>query len=204
MQGCSMKIKNIIFDVGKVLVSYEPDLFMERLGFDAKTRDAVNAAMFQNPLWVEADAGTRGKDEYLEQYIAQAPEYEKEIRLAYVNMGDTVELYGYVMDWVRELKEQGFRLFVLSNYSEHLLELTRDKMLFLPYMDGVVFSSLCKHLKPEPEIYEYLLSEYHLDASESVFIDDRPENVDGAMACGIPAIRFVDFESTCRLLKEMM
>lgn len=199
-----MKIKNVIFDVGKVLVSYEPELFMERLGFDAATRAAVNAAMFQNPLWVEADAGTLEKDAYLEKYIAEAPEYEKEIRLAYQEMGGTVELYDYAVDWVLELKEKGLKLFVLSNYSEHLLELTRDKMLFLPYMDGVVFSSVCKHLKPQPEIYEHLLAAYRIDASESVFIDDRPENVEGAKACGIPAIRFTDYESACRLLKEMM
>ncbi len=199
-----MKIKNIIFDVGKVLVSYESELFMERLGFDAKTREALNAAMFKNPLWLQEDAGVYEKGAYLEKYIAGAPDYEEELRLAYSRLGETVELYDYAVGWVRELKEQGLKLFVLSNYSEHLLELTRDKMLFLPYMDGVVFSSQCKLLKPHSEIYEYLLSTYHIDASESVFIDDRAENVEGAMACGIPAIQFVDYESACRLLKELM
>ena len=199
-----MKIKNIIFDVGKVLVSYEPDTFMDRLGFDEKTKAAVNAAMFCNPLWVEADAGTYEKDAYLEKYIAQAPDYEKEIRLAYERMGETVELYDYVMDWIKALKEQGFSLYVLSNYSEYLLEQTKDKMLFLPYMSGTVFSSCCKHIKPEKEIYQYLLSTYHLDASECVFLDDRMENVKGAMECGIPAVLFTNYKDTRRFLEEMM
>jgi putative hydrolase of the HAD superfamily len=199
-----MRIQNIIFDVGKVLVSYEPELFMDNLGFDAKTKKAVDAAMFSNPIWVEADAGTYPKDAYLEKYIAEAPEYEKDIRLAYERMGETVEVCPYAVEWVSGLKKQGYHLYVLSNYSEHLLELTRDKMLFLPYMDGVVFSSQCKYLKPKPEIYRHLLDTYHLDASESVFIDDRQENVEGAMDCGIPAIRFSDYETTRRLLSEMM
>jgi putative hydrolase of the HAD superfamily len=199
-----MKIKNIIFDVGNVLVSFDPERFMDNLGFDEKTKRAVDAAMFSNALWQQLDGGTYPKDAYLDKFIAEAPDYEKEIRYAYSRLGETITLRPYAVEWVSELKNQGYHLYILSNYGEYMLEQTREKMLFLPYMEGAVFSCECKLLKPKPEIYRHLLDTYHLDASESVFIDDLQANVEGAMDCGIPAIRFSDYETTKRLLSEMM
>lgn len=199
-----MSIKNIVFDVGKVLVSFEPDAFMSNLGFTEDEKKAVNQAMFENPLWLEADRGTYEKDEYLQLYINENPAYEAAIRKAYEKLGDTVELFPYVVEWMQSLKKRGYHLYVLSNYSEYLLEQTRDKMLFLPYMDGVVFSAFCKKVKPNAAIYEHLMNTYGLISDECVFIDDRPDNVEGALNCGMHAIVFTDYEQTCQELDMLL
>ena len=198
-------IKNVIFDVGKVLMEYDPEGFLKRLGFDEKTQKAVNEAMFLNHLWwEESDRGTMTPAELLEGFVANNPAYEKEIRKAHRMVGGTIELMPYAVEWVKNLKSRGYRLYILSNYAEYTYEQTEHKMKFLPYMDGTVFSYRCKLLKPEKEIYEYICKKYNLIPAECVFIDDREENTEAARSFGMQAITFSDYETDSKNLEDLL
>lgn len=198
-------IKNIIFDVGKVLVSYEPETFMaEKLGFDTKTREALNEAMLENPLWNESDRGAVPAEEMLKKFIANRPDYEAEIRKAYLNVGETIELMPYAVEWVKGLKERGYHLYILSNYAGMTYEQTSHKMKFLPYMDGVLFSFQCKLIKPEKEIYQHLLEKYSLNPEECVFLDDRKDNIEAAEKCGIRGIQFFHYDQAVKDLDSVL
>lgn len=197
-------IKNIIFDVGKVLVSYEPDEYMKSIGLDEDARAAINGAMFQNKLWDMSDQGLFTPEECLEKFIAGAPKYETEIRQIHATVGKTVEMYPYAMEWLKELKEKGYKLYVLSNYSEHMMKQTKDKLEFLSLVDGAVFSYECKLMKPSNKIYELLCQKYSLNCSECVFVDDRYENVEGAMRSGILAVHFKDYKQGKQVLEETL
>ena len=133
-------IRNIIFDVGKVLVSYEPDAYMQRLGISKENQKKINEAMFQNELWDTSDQGLGTPDEFLQKFIAGAPELADEITKIHKTVGNTVELFLYAMEWILDLKARGYHVYILSNYSENMLDQTKDKLKFLPLMDGVVFS----------------------------------------------------------------
>ena len=88
-------IRNIIFDVGKVLVSYEPDAYMESLGISKENQKKnINDAMFENPLWDASDQGLgqQTPDEFLQKFIAGAPELAEEITKIHNTIGNTVEL----------------------------------------------------------------------------------------------------------------
>ena len=161
-------IRNIIFDIGKVLVSYEPDAYMDRLGLDEKAKAAINQAMFQNKLWVESDQGLG------------TPE------------------------WILDLKARGYHVYIISNYAENMYNQTKDKLAFLPLMDDVVMSYTIKKMKPDPAIYNYLCDENWLEPEESVFIDDRQENVNGAEAVGIHGILFKDYETAKQELNKFL
>ena len=197
-------IKNIIFDIGKVLVEFDPDGYMRSMGLTEEAIDAINKAMFQNRLWNLYDQGIYTSEEYLAKFIAGAPQYELQIRQIYATIGKTITMYPYTMEWLRELKERGYRLYVLSNYAEHTMEQTREKLEFLPLMDGAVFSYECKLLKPSIKIYEHLCRKYNLNCSECIFVDDRYENVEGAQRSGIPALWFQDYEQAKVGLEEMI
>ena len=134
-------IRNIIFDVGKVLVSYEPDAYMQRLGISKEKQKKINEAMFQNKLWDTSDQGLGTPDEFLQKFIAGAPELADEITKIHKTVGNTVELFPYAMEWILDLKARGYHVYILSNYSENMLDQTKDKLKFLPLMDGVVFSN---------------------------------------------------------------
>ena len=197
-------IKNVIFDIGKVLVSYEPTEYMKSLGLDEDAIDAINGAMFENKLWEESDQGLYTPEECLAKFIEGAPKYEAEIRQIHATVGKTIELYPYVMDWLKELKDRGYKLYILSNYSENMLNQTKDKLKFLSLVDGTVFSYKCKLMKPSGKIYEYLCQKYSLNCSECVFVDDRIENVEGAQRNGIVAVHFRDFKQAKADLEEML
>ena len=104
---------------------------------------------------------------------------------------------------VRYLKDQGYRLYILSNYSDYMLKGTADKLTFLKYMDGIVFSCQVKELKPEPAIYRVLLEKYGLKPEESVFIDDMEENCASAEKQGIHAVCFREFKQAAADLEKL-
>lgn len=197
-------IKNVIFDVGKVLVEYDPDSYMERLGFDLKTRQAVNQAMFQNPLWEESDRGKLSTEELLEKFIFNDKEYKEEITKAYQTVGNMIELFPYSVAWIKELKQRGYRVYILSNYAEVTYEQTKEKMEFLPYVDGAVFSFQCKWIKPEREIYEELCRKYSIEPRESVFLDDRLENIKKAQELGFFGIQFQSYKQAIKELERIL
>lgn len=195
-------IQNIIFDVGKVLVEWEPERVMRRLGMDAPTVEAVADATVRTKDWDEADRGACAPEELLARFIEKAPEYEKEIRSFWEHIGMAIYQYDYVKEWMRTLKEQGYHLYILSNYGARTYEHTKEKLSFLADVDGALFSFQVKQIKPEPEIYHTLLERYNLNAEECVFLDDREENIKAAEACGICGIRFTSYEQAKQSLRE--
>ncbi len=197
-------MRNIIFDVGKVLVSYDPDGYMDRMGFDPETKRRLKAAVFEHQLWIDADQGLGTPEEFLHAFTENAPDLADEIRQVHDSVGGTIELYDYAVDWILDLKNRGYHVYILSNYSENMFRQTEHKLKFLPLMDGAVFSWRIKEIKPDAAIYNYLCDEYWLEPEESVFIDDRPENVAGAEAVGIRGICFRSFEQARRELDELL
>lgn len=197
-------IKNILFDVGRVLLSYDPDGMMRGLGYDKETREAVCAAMFGNPLWNEFDRGKMEDEVLLQGFVSNHEAYEEQIREAFETMPYSMELFPYVMEWLLRLKREGYRLYLLSNYARRNFERTREKMKFLDMVDGGVFSFQCGWTKPEPEIYVYLFETYGLNPKECVFLDDTKENVVAARRLGAQGIEFVSYDQAAAELDELL
>lgn len=196
-------IDTIIFDVGRVLVNWDYLSYLERFSFGPEKTKKIAAATFESPYWRQFDRGTITPEALLTSFCSLAPEYEAEIKEVFAHMEDTITLYPYSVDWVRTLKEKGYHLYILSNYSEELFARTSCKMDFLPYMDGAVFSYSCKMVKPEPEIYQYLLRKFSLIPGNCVFLDDTPANVEAAKEAGIHGIHFTGYEDAVAKLKEL-
>lgn len=197
-------IKNIIFDIGKVLVDFDPDKVMCDLGIDEKTRNDLNRVMFHNPLWNEFDRSVLSANEIVERFKTLSPENTSVITEVFSNLDKMIQPREYVMPWLEELKASGYRLFILSNYAEHTYEITHEKLKFLDLMDGILFSYQCKLIKPEPDIYRHLLSDFQLEPSESVFIDDKTENIEAANALGIKGIVFQNFKDAKSQLEALL
>ena len=114
-----------------------------------------------------------------------------------------MHLYDYAETWVKYLKNQGYHLYVLSNYGTYMLERTKKDMPFLKYMDGVVFSCDVQQIKPEVDIYETLLKRYDLKPEKAVFMDDRAINCEGARKAGIRTIQFENLKQAAKELEEL-
>ena len=186
-------IKNIILDIGRVLIGFE---WMEnvRKWFDEETVQRVTDAIWRTGYWNELDRAVLSEAEILELFYNAAPDLKAEIKEAFDRVGECLFRCDYAIPWIDGLKARGFKVYYLSNYSEHLMQANPSVLDFLPHMDGGVFSCYVQRIKPDPEIYKCLLEKYGLNAEECFFIDDREENVTAAQEVGMQAVQFENYK----------
>lgn len=197
------KMKNVVFDVGKVLVEFDWENYLKGFHFPEEKYEKLADVVFRGDIWNERDRGLYEEEEYIRQMIALAPEYEADIREIMKRSYEAIRPMEYAETWVKYLKEKGYHLYILSNYSTYVLERTMPDMAFLKYMDGTIFSCYVQQLKPEADIYETLLKRFGLEPTESVFLDDRAENCEAARALGIHAIQFKSFKQAAADLEKL-
>ena len=189
-------IKNVIFDIGNVLTDFRWKAFLEDKGFSPDILSRIVKASVMNPYWNEFDRGALPEEEVLAAFIQSDPEIEEQLHLAFDNIHGMVTPREYAIPWIKALKQKGYGVYYLSNFSEKAYIECKDALEFLPYTDGGILSDREKVIKPEKEIYDLLLSKYHLNAEECVFIDDTPVNVEAAVKHGFSGICFKTKEQT--------
>ena len=190
-------IKNIVFDIGRVLVGFEWMDYVRSM-FDEETAEAVTRAMWAPGRWEELDRGILSEEEILNRVYQADTDHREEIFRAYDRVGECVTRLDYAIPWIKSLKDRGLGIYYLSNYSEHLMRQTPEALDFLAFMDGGVFSCFAKAIKPEENIYLTLFETFGLDPKDCLFIDDRPENVQAAADLGMEGIRFESYEQARR------
>lgn len=186
-------IKTIVFDIGNVLMDWHFKKYVRELWKDDFLVKKVVGAIYGTGYWDELDYGV-DSEEVFSRMIGTEPDYEREIRLTLDHVGECMDKKEYAIPWIRELKDRGFRVMYLSNYSEFVMEAKPEVLDFLPLMDGGVFSCYVGMIKPDSAIYTSLFRKYDLIPEECVFIDDKPENVQAAKALGMAGIVFLSYD----------
>lgn len=198
-------IKNIVFDVGMVLVDFKWREVMANVGCTPDEVETIAAVMVNSPFWNELDRGVMDEDDVIAQMIEKLPGLEDKARAFWENIHLTIEAFPYAKDWVKGLREAGYHTYLLTNYPRSLYKNTAEKCFtFLPYIEDVLVSSHEKMTKPDRVIYERLLEKFDLKAEETVFIDDRLTNVEGAESVGIKGIHFTTFEEVNARLQKIL
>ncbi len=183
-------IRNIVFDVGMVLVDFCWQRVMENLGFTEEMTEKVADATVHSRFWGEYDRSSMSDEDILAGMIGLAPKLEREIRLFWDHVGESIHKYPYTEEWIKEWKRKGYGCYILSNYPRRTYQLTKEELSFEELMDGVLFSYQVQQVKPEAAIYESLLSKFQLIPKECVFLDDNPDNVEAARRLGMCGIVF--------------
>ncbi len=199
-------IRNIVFDVGKVLIGWSPEKSMDMTGFTAEEKNAVMKALFTDiSIWNEEDRGVKSRDEMFEYLVSQAPEIGDLIRRFYENAVISVTPMDYTRDWITALRSAGYRVYVLSNFGEYAQKRAVElgAINFMDLLDGYIYSYMIHEIKPDRAIYDALISKYGLNASECVFVDDVERNVQGALAAGMQGLVFTGYEDACEKLRVM-
>lgn len=195
------EIDTVVFDVGNVLVRFEPDKQLARL-YPPEVAQMLYQGIFQTPLWREIDRGVDSIEAVIGQILAQAPAvapYVEEI--VYQQYPAWLELKEDTISYLPRLRAVGYRLYILSNFNAQFFQQQAPSFPFLSWMDGMVISGAEKALKPDPEIYNILLKRYGIDASRAVFYDDVAENIEGAKAVGMGGVVFHSAQQLEPLLK---
>ena len=163
----------------------------------------IAKATVESKAWSEYDRGMLTDDEVLDEFVRNDPGIEKELRESLGNIDGMLVKYDYAIPWVKELKQKGYQVLVLSNFAHRAHHDCKDVLGFLDYVDGGILSYQEKTIKPEPEIYRRLLERYHLVPQECVFLDDLESNLAAAAEFGIKTIHFTDKDSAAAALKEL-
>jgi putative hydrolase of the HAD superfamily len=195
-----MKITTIIFDIGNVLTDFYWERHFNTFGFSEEIFEKVANATTRSKAWGEFDRGI-SEEEVLSMFIRNDPSVEKEIRMMFSNIADTIRVYDTTIPWIMDLKKKGYQVLVLSNLSNKTLCECAKDLQFLNYVDGGILSFRDGVVKPEPEIYQLLIERYFFQPQESIFLDDRVENVEAAKKFGINGIVFKNREQALRELK---
>ncbi|MBC8507016.1 MAG: HAD family phosphatase [Anaerolineales bacterium] len=199
-----MSIENIVFDLGGVLIEWNPERIIAGFTDDPELSQTLMVSIFDHPDWAAKDRGTYSETELTQRFaqrtglsVGDITELMLAIKNSLLLMPDTLPL----MD---ELRTKGYTLYCLSNMPvEHYVHL-KNKCDFWDKFEGIVISGQVNMVKPEPEIYQYLLSEYQLDPATCVFIDDSPKNIEVARSIGMNGIVFTDVQSCRQELRAML
>lgn len=181
-----MIMKNIVFDLAGVVVARNearcPQQIMDYFYF-------INLGETLPDFWNDYDRGTREIDSVAEKLaIFRGSDFEtaKRLMLAAITYQETIPA---TESLIEDLKGAGYRLFVLSNMSKDYIEFLRKLSVF-QHFEGEIISCEVNLIKPEKEIYQLLLDTYNLDPKQTMFIDDRAENVEAAATLGIAPFHF--------------
>tara|TARA_B110000238_G_scaffold7033_2_gene7194 strand:+ start:942 stop:1565 length:624 start_codon:yes stop_codon:yes gene_type:complete len=198
----NLNIKNVIFDLGGVLIDWNPDKVYK----DVFNNDSEKMIHFYTKIctqdWNENQDAGYPMAKATEERVALFPEYEKEIRMFYGRWDDMLgdQIQGTV-DILKELSDDpNYKVVALTNWSHETFPKAIAKFSFLKWFEGILVSGEEKTRKPFPEIYELTLSKFNLKAGESLFIDDNLRNIEAAKKFGIHSIHF---QSPEQLNKEL-
>ncbi|KMZ54948.1 HAD family hydrolase [Dorea sp. D27] len=190
MEYLGKKIDTVILDIGNVLIDFAWEDYLASFRYSQDTYETVANAMFRNEDWSMGDSGLVTTSRWLELFIENAPDAESQIREVFADFGRSIVPYPFTEAWIRYLREQGARLYYLSNYSEEMYRQSEEQLAFLHMLDGGIFSWKERLMKPDPAIYSLLIERYAITPESAVFFDDCRENVEAARKSGINGVLF--------------
>lgn len=200
----SESIKNVVFDVGNVIVRWSPiEIINLTFGTQGEESKELAKRIFQSEIWLDINKGLlteqQAKAQYQKTLGLSATECDK---LFYYVKETQILLFG-TLELIHKLKQAGYRIFALTDNVNEIVAHLKQRYDFWPLFEHATISSELGFLKPSNDIYQSLLTHNDLVAEETVFLDDMPYNVEGAKNNGMHAIQFADAEQATGALREL-
>ena len=185
-------IKNIIFDIGNVLVKWSPhDVIKYSFGNDVGIEDHINN-IFKNDIWTMLNLGKLTEKQAIDLYCEKLPYSNAQMVKIFENIKNTQTLIDGSIAMLIALYKKKYKLFALSDNIVKVVAYLKEKYNFWDYFLGVVISADIGLMKPNKNIFDYLLRKYNLNANETLFIDDHMPNIQSARNLNLKAINFID------------
>jgi len=196
-------IRNIIFDIGGVLLDYNPKTYLDKLDIKESRRNKLNDVIFHDQRWKDCLNGFISNSELIEQLVRENLEYKKEIEL--ILSKDSLKYMlppkQEVIEYYKSLKRKGYKIFLCSNITKDTYNYVKDNFEIIQIADGGVFSCFENISKPNSEIYYRLIEKYNLEIEKSILIDDTKRNVMSANDIGLSGILFNNIEDIKEFLE---
>jgi len=185
-----MAYKNIVFDMGNVLIEWNPQHIVGRFTDDEDKIDKISKALFEIPEWGKLDEGTITEEEVLQIAKSKLPEeYYDDLEEVFDNWHYCLTINADTATLVKTLHAKGYGIYLLSNACKRFPMFKRD-IHCLKYMDGIMVSYQEKCCKPDKKIYTKFFDKFDLNPEECLFIDDLEANCQGARDMGMDSYQF--------------
>ncbi len=182
--------KNIIFDLGNVLLNFNPEEYLKTKIIEDDKVSEVHKEIFKSKEWIMLDRGTITEEEAINILVKNSNQNGDLIRLAFKNWYELLTPIEDSVMILKKLKNAKYKVYFLSNFHMLAFEYITKKYDFFNFFDGGIVSYREKLLKPEEEIYKRVIEEYQLNPVESIFIDDVQANIEGARKLDFETILF--------------
>lgn len=193
--------KNIVFDLGGVVVDYDPKEYLMERFYHERTEHFIYNAVFGSAEWVLMDQGKLAWKDAVEIFMARGVENDLafEMKAVLSEWTELLQTRKATVNLIRILKKKGFRVYYLSNMSAEVLAYLKRRDYFTLF-DGGIASYEVGLLKPDVEIYQLLIDQYQLVPQETIFTDDHKANSAAAFQAGITGIQFLNVKNFCKML----
>ncbi len=188
-------VRNVVFDLGGVVVNWDVDAVVRMIADDTDTRQRIKRDVLLHSDWLELDRGTFTEKEAVGRFAGRIGRSVEDV-MEMMRMADlSLTLKGGTVAIMRDLIERGYTLYCLSNMPVERWAYLQDTHDIWDMFEGIVISGHLKMVKPEPEIYHHLTHTYGLATQSCLFLDDAPHNVEGARAAGWQGLLFTTPEA---------
>jgi len=194
-------IKNIIFDLGNVLLNFKPLEFLYAKIPEKQMAHQIYEEIFKSGEWLALDRGVITEEEAINAICDRNTEQSQLIKFVMNDWYQMLTPIEDVIDVLKELRNMGYKIYFLSNFHLLAYEDVYKRYDFFKYFDGGILSYKEKLMKPENDIYDKLIKTYEINPNESIFIDDTKENIDGATKLGFKTVLFT---SSLELRKKLI
>ena len=194
-------IRNILFDMGNVLIRFDRKLFLDRLELSEEDKVLLLREVFANVEWAQMDRGSKTEETAWKSACKRLPErLHSAAKQLFFRWDEPLIPIEGMYELVEELKEKGYGIYLLSNASYRQHEYW-PRIPASRFFDGTIISADEGVMKPDAEYYLRALNRFGLKADECFFVDDVPSNIEGALYCGIPG---AIFRGDASLLRKQM
>jgi putative hydrolase of the HAD superfamily len=194
---------NVIFDLGGVVFNWDPDKLIADIFENKEIHHIVRSGFINHHDWVDLDRGTLTEEEAIKRGSGRTGVPESKLKRFMQAVPPFLTPIDESLQLVQDLKDNAHKLYVLSNM--HIASITHveNEYSFWHFFDGKVISCRIHKVKPEKDIYQYLLDRYQLSINETVFIDDTDINLKVAADFGIMTIKFENPDQCRRELTNL-
>ncbi len=195
-------MKNIVFDIGNVLVKWSPSDIVETLFPNEPNKEALTLKIFKSPVWYDLNLGKITAEEAVQFYKKELPSHSKQLSTLFDVIEESLTPLMGSFELLERVHKTGRNLYSITDNINEIMVYLRARYSFWDKFKGVIVSAEEGVLKPNPQIYQTLLNRYGLVASETLFLDDFEKNVIGAREVGMHAIQFTTAEACQKILQE--
>lgn len=185
-------IENIIFDLGNVLLNFKPLEYLYSKIPEKRMALQIYEEIFKSEEWLMLDRGVITAEEAVNVICDRNIALSQLIKYVMNNWYQMLTPIEDVVDILKELKDEGSKIYFLSNFHLLAYEDVYKRYEFFKYFDGGILSYKEKLMKPEEDIYTKLIKTYGISPKKSIFIDDTKENIEGAIRLGFKTILFTN------------